>query len=180
MRMMSIFDLLQSGMQLPGSVANWIRPCVLSLNDLIAEPGAHRRHVCSLNHQMRRLLHRGSSISIPTRLHRRPSTPVPNFRSRRPWHSQFDELAFWLLDCNSFTTCLTLGTEEAICSACARTELDSTSPVRVTTPFLTSYFTFLCSPFWMRAASKFFSMPVSRSEFIALAALSPPGGITAI
>jgi hypothetical protein len=31
--------------------------------------------------------------------------------------SQFDEVAFWLLVCNSFTTCLTLGTEEAICSA---------------------------------------------------------------
>ena len=30
---------------------------------------------------------------------------------------QFDELAFWLLDCSSFTTCFTLGTEEAICSA---------------------------------------------------------------
>src|ERR1035437_1050604 len=108
----------------------------------------------------------------------RPQLPTSGHDDRGTL--QFDELAFWLLDCNSFTTCLTLGTEEAICSACARTELDLTSPVRVTTPFLTSYFTFLCSPFWMRAASKFFSMPVSRSEFIALTALSPPGGITAI
>src|ERR1022692_2223321 len=92
----------------------------LNSDELIAEPGAHRRHVCSLNHQLRRFLHRGSSISIPTRLHRRSSTPVPNFRSRRPWHSQFDELAFWLLDCNSFTTCLiwfgTRGSEVQILS----------------------------------------------------------------
>src|ERR1022692_3675928 len=106
--------------------------------------------------------------------------PDPNSRTRRWCSSQFEELAFWLLDCNSFTTCLTLGTEEAICSACACTECELTSPVRVTTPFLTLYFTFLCSPFLMRAASKFFSMPVLRSEFIALAAFSPPGGVTAI
>ena len=41
--------------------------------------------------------------------------------------SQFDEVAFWLLVCNSFITCLTLGTEEEICSACARTEVELTS-----------------------------------------------------
>jgi hypothetical protein len=34
--------------------------------------------------------------------------------------SQFDEVAFWLLVCNSFTPCLTLGTEEANSSACAQ------------------------------------------------------------
>src|ERR1035437_5183920 len=57
--------------------------------------------------------------------------PSSQLQVTTTWHSQVDQLAFWLLDCNSFTTCLTLGTEEAICSACARTELDLISPVRV-------------------------------------------------
>ena len=56
---------------------------------------------------------------------------------------QFDELAFWFLICRSFTTCFTFGTAEAICSACARLDCELTSPVSVTTPFLTSYLTLL-------------------------------------
>src|ERR1035437_5205767 len=39
MRIMSIFDLLQSGMQLPGSVTNRIRPCVLTLTSLSQSQG---------------------------------------------------------------------------------------------------------------------------------------------
>ncbi len=55
--------------------------------------------------------------------------------------SQFDEVAFWFVICNSFTTCFTLGTDKAICSARERANCALTSPVRVTTPFLTSYWT---------------------------------------
>jgi hypothetical protein len=55
--------------------------------------------------------------------------------------SHFDELAFWFLICRSFTTCCTFGTEEAIFSASARLDCELTSPVSVTTPFLTSYLT---------------------------------------
>src|ERR1039457_1994747 len=62
------------------------------------------------------------------------------FPAQRP---QFDELAFWFLICRSFTTCFTFGTAEAICSACARLDCELTSPVSVTTPFLTSYLTLL-------------------------------------
>ena len=53
-------------------------------------------------------------------------------------------------------------------------------PPEVTTPFLTSYLTPLCSPFWMRVASRFLSMPLSKSEFTVFDELSAPGGSTAI
>src|ERR1035437_6984624 len=39
MRMRSIFDLLQSGMQLPCSVTNCSRPCVLTLTSLSQSQG---------------------------------------------------------------------------------------------------------------------------------------------
>src|ERR1035437_6410842 len=55
-----------------------------------------------------------------------------------------------------------------------------TSPVNVTTPFFTSYLTSLLSLFWMRAASRFFSTPFSKSELTVLASLSAAGGITPI
>jgi hypothetical protein len=57
--------------------------------------------------------------------------------------SQFDEVAFCSLICTSFTTCFTFGTAEAILSASARLDCELTSPVSVTTPFLTSYLTLL-------------------------------------
>src|ERR1700730_958688 len=92
--------------------------------------------------------------------------------------SQCDEVAFWALTCNSFTTCCTFGTADATFSTCARLALELTSPVNVTTPFFTSYLTLLLSLCWMRAASRFFSIPLSRSELTVLASLSAPGGIT--
>ena len=53
----------------------------------------------------------------------------------------FDDVAFGFLISNSFTTCFTFGTEEATFSARARWVFELTSPVSVTTPFLTSNFT---------------------------------------
>src|ERR1019366_923768 len=58
-------------------------------------------------------------------------------------YPQFDEVAFCSLICTSFTTCFTFGTAEAILSASARLDCELTSPVSVTTPFLTSYLTLL-------------------------------------
>src|ERR1039457_6356958 len=76
-----------------------------------------------------------------------------------------DELSFWFLTCRSFTTCFTLGTLVATCSARLRLFCELTSPVSVTTPLFTAYFTLSCILFWISAASRFFSMPSSRSEF---------------
>jgi hypothetical protein len=56
---------------------------------------------------------------------------------------QFGEVAFCSLIWMSFTTCFTFGTAEATLSARARLDCELTSPVSVTTPFLTSYLTLL-------------------------------------
>ena len=60
-----------------------------------------------------------------------------------PLCPQFGEVAFCSLIWMSFTTCFTFGTAEATLSASARLACELTSPVSVTTPFLTSYLTLL-------------------------------------
>ena len=50
------------------------------------------------------------------------------------------ELAFWLFTSNSFTTCLTLGTEAANFSTCARRACDRTSPGKRYHPVLSVIF----------------------------------------
>jgi BON domain len=57
--------------------------------------------------------------------------------------------------CRSFTTCFTLGTLAATFSAWSRLACEFTSPVSVTTPLFTSYFTLSCILFWISAASRF-------------------------
>src|ERR1700674_4907630 len=106
--------------------------------------------------------------------------PLSVLRSGSTRSSYCDELAFWFLTCRLFTTCFTLGTLVATFSARSRLYREFTSPVSVTTPFFTSYFTLSCILFWISAASRFFSTPVSRSEFTAFASFSTPTGITAI
>src|SRR5882762_1886556 len=93
---------------------------------------------------------------------------------------QLVELAFWFFTSSSLTTCFTLGTEATSFSTCSRLVCEGTSPVRVTTPFFTSYLTFFFRRCLTSVASKFFSMALSRSESTALASLSFPGGRTAI
>src|ERR1035441_4510224 len=103
---------------------------------------------------------------------------VPRHRSTS--QSYCDELAFRFLTCRSFTTCCTFGTPAATFSALERISSEFTSPVSVTTPLFTSNFTASRILFWISAASRFFSMPWSRSEFTAFASFSRPTGITAI
>ena len=51
----------------------------------------------------------------------------------------FLEVAFISFTCNSFITCLTLGTDIANCSSSFRRSMLLTSPDNVTTPFLAEY-----------------------------------------
>jgi hypothetical protein len=84
----------------------------------------------------------GDRMEGKARRHFAPPFLAGYFFSVR-WSPHFDEVAFGFLISNSFTTCCTFGTEEATFSASACWLLELTSPVSVTTPFLTSNFTLL-------------------------------------
>src|SRR5205807_985314 len=70
-------------------------------------------------------------------------------------HHYREEVAPWCSTSTSFTTCVTFGTRAAMAPACDRAACESTFPFRVTTPFLTEYFTSLFSRLATRAASRF-------------------------
>jgi len=91
-----------------------------------------------------------------------------------------EEVALWCLTSSSFTTCFTSGTCSASFWTDERRSCEGTVPFKVTTPLETSYRTLSFNLCCTSIASRFLSMPESRSESTFFAVPSSPFGRTPI
>src|SRR6202051_1485785 len=99
---------------------------------------------------------------------------------QREAEDYLEEVALWCLTSSSFTTCFTLGTCSASFWTDERRAWEGTVPFKETTPLETSYRTSSFNLCCTSIASRFLSMPESRSESTFFAVPSPPFGRTPI